>query len=666
MKRTILIAIGVILAAQFISTQAQPPGFGGPREGRGARSGGRGFGGFRGGFGGGSGERVEPEDLKFEQGVAMIPDRETFEKLSYQGPDVMIDGYLANLEFVKFIIENAGSDEAQVYWMNTENYRAHPHFMREVGIGRGAGLMRGAVTYMPRLKTPEGSPGLYVFDFEPNDSYTFEEVKFARDILVRQMPSLNGKLAFHPLPGNVRRYEQEKDKYAASDVPVHRDEDLYSNIGYLPLNIAESYGRLRILANDARPSPRDIVICKTLPNQMPRVAGVISEVRQTPLSHVNLRAVQDKVPNAFINQALEDKTVQQLMGKLVHYAVTEQGYTLREATKEEVNAHFERIRPSKPQDLVRDLDQKEIMPLTSIQFEDAESFGVKTTNLAVMHTFDFPEGTVPDGFGIPFYYYDQFMKHNRFYDLVDSIINNPQFKGSRDVQERELKKLRSLIKKGMMPGWMLSSLQSTHKAFPAGASVRCRSSTNNEDLPGFSGAGLYDSYTHKTDEGHLSKSIKQVYASLWNFRAFEEREFYRVDHKKVAMGVLLHLNFKGEQANGVAVTDDILYESEGNYYVNTQVGEDLVTNPDAEASPEEVLLAWWKRDGHEVVRKSQDGDQLLDEQQLDELRDRLARIHGRFRRLYKKSEDDQFAMEIEFKITKDGKLAIKQARPWAF
>jgi hypothetical protein len=57
---------------------------------------------------------------------------------------------------------------------------------------------------------------------------------------------------------------------------------------------------------------------------------------------------------------------------------------------------------------------------------------------------------------------------------------------------------------------------------------------------------------------------------------------------------------------------------------------------------------------------------LLTDDQLDELRSRLARIHGRFRDLYKKTEDERFAMEIEFKITKDGKLAIKQARPWVF
>ena len=54
------------------------------------------------------------------------------------------------------------------------------------------------------------------------------------------------------------------------------------------------------------------------------------------------------------------------------------------------------------------------------------------------------------------------------------------------------------------------------------------------------------------------------------------------------------------------------------------------------------------------------------DEQLAELRKRLARIHARFRDLYGKTGNDPFAMEIEFKITKDGVLAIKQARPWVF
>lgn len=706
-----------------VALQAQPPGGGG----------GRGMGGR---FSGGAGEKIDPEKLPFELGVASVPNREMFEKLSYQGP-MRMDEYLSGLEFVKFIIENAMTESPKVYWMNTQNIQAHPQFMGMVGMrggpgggggggrGRGPGgpvessrndsdtpkpadakpsesnsssntnsnsnansnsnssssaqtqssqtasqpqgrMMRGAVTWLPRLKSPDGTAGLYVFDFQPNDRFSFEEIKFARDCIVKTMPFVAGKIAFHPLSGNLPLYRSEKAKYDKSDVAVHLDDDIYGSIAYLPLNAGESFGRLTILDNKSLPSTRDIVICKTLPNQLPRVAGVITEERQTPLSHVNLRAVQDKIPNAFIGKALETPEIKNLVGKFVSYKVAGQGYKIREATPEEVDSYFKAHQPNSSFALKRDLSKTKILPLKEIQFSDSASFGVKTANIATMLGFDFPAGTVPDGAAIPFYFYDEFMKHNGFYEQVASMLNEPEFKQNRDVQAKKLEELRSTIRKGKMPEWMMTAIEETQKSFAAGTSIRCRSSTNNEDLPGFSGAGLYDSCTHKPNEGHLANSVKQIYASLWNDRAFEEREFYHIDHMQVAMGVLLHPNFSGEKANGVAVTDDILYQSKGNYYINTQPGEDLVTNPDEQSSPEEVLLGWWKRDGHKVVRKSASGEVLLGQDQLDELRERLARIHNRFRVLYGKSESERFAMEIEFKITKDGKLSIKQARPWVF
>lgn len=625
-------------------------------------------GGGRGGFGGEAGERIEPKDLSFDLGRAAIPDRATFESLSYQGPDVMRDSYLADLEFVKFIIEGIGEPGERVYFMNTNNHRAHPRFMPLVGIDRRNGI-RGAITYLPRLTAPDGTAGLYIIDFQPNDSYRFEEIEAVVNSLSAKMPILAGKVAFHPLNGNLRQYENDKAKYQAANLAVHLDEDLYQNIAYLPLNEAESFGRLRIMGNDARPSPRDIVVYKTLPNQMPRVAGVITEVRQTPLSHVNLRAIQDKIPNAFIQNALKDKQLASLIGEWVKFRVTPQGYYLEKASSAQVDNHFAAMRPKQEQQPPRNLEKKAIRALSEMEFSDADAFGVKASNLAAMLSFDLPKGMVPEGFAVPFSFYHDFMVHNDLYTDVEKLLGDSDLQEDADKLSDALKALRKKIRKASFPSSLERALAKVHGQFAPGTSVRCRSSTNNEDLPGFSGAGLYDSFTHNPDEGALSKTIRQVYSSLWNYRAFEEREFYRIDHKLAAMGVLLHPNYKDEQVNGVAVSDDILYETYGNYYVNTQIGEDLVTNPDKDSSPEEILLGWVERDGHEVVRESLAAPkygQLLSDAALKELRAALTIIHEGFRKLYGHDESHKFAMEVEFKVTKDGNLVIKQARPWVF
>ena len=164
-----------------------------------------------------------------------------------------------------------------------------------------------------------------------------------------------------------------------------------------------------------------------------------------------------------------------------------------------------------------------------------------------------------------------------------------------------------------------------------------------------------------------------MYASLWNFRAYEEREFYRIDHFAAAMGVLVHPNYPGEKANGVAVTDDPVYQTREQmgrrFYVNAQVGDDLVTNPEAESIAEEMLLHPSNARLDRVLRASNrvaDGASVLSPEHLDQLRAQLGTLHREFRRLYGKKAREQFAIEVEFKVTADGKLAIKQARPWVY
>ena len=171
----------------------------------------------------------------------------------------------------------------------------------------------------------------------------------------------------------------------------------------------------------------------------------------------------------------------------------------------------------------------------------------------------------------------------------------------------------------------------------------------------------------ETQEDGISKSLKQVYASLWNFRAFSERDFHRIDHLEAAMGVLVHPNYSDELVNGVAVSVDPAYGTDGSYYVNSQIGEDLVTNPDALSVPEEILLnSYGTPTVVAISNQVPPGQLLMSDDQLDQLRSHLAVIHDHFERLYNPASGEPFAMEIEFKITSDNILAIKQARPWIF
>ena len=164
------------------------------------------------------------------------------------------------------------------------------------------------------------------------------------------------------------------------------------------------------------------MVYEALPHELPRVAGIITTAPQTPLSHINLRAIQDGVPNAFIRDALDNPDIDSLLDNYVHYTVTEGGWTLRAATPAEVDAHYAASRPATDQTPQRDLSVTQITALRDIEFHDWKAFGVKAANVAVLRTLGFRDRTVPDGFAVPFHFYDEFMRHNGFYDDIEELL----------------------------------------------------------------------------------------------------------------------------------------------------------------------------------------------------------------------------------------------------
>ena len=610
------------------------------------------------------------EAIDFIDGATSIPDAETFMSLATVN-NVGWAPFLDDQLYVKFGILDRDTSEPKVYFINSNTYTIHASFWNGINASVNGDDSSGEIVFNPNDILPSGIIGTYSFNFSFGDAYNFEDTQRTYELLAASMPFLQNNMNhFIGQSSENNHISNYAEDFIDSRIDVVLETDVFAEVNYVPFHEAEGYGFFRHMQDlNETPGSRDIVLYDALPNSLPRVGGIITSVMQTPLSHVNLRAIQDNVPNAYIADPLSNNAISSLLGNYIYYKVESEQFEIREATLAEVNEWYEDLRPTEPQIPIRDLSITDIVPLDDIEFEMSTAFGAKCSNVATMRDFGFPEGTIPDGFGIPFYYYDEFMQFNNFYQEAQVILENPVFHNDINFRVERLKLFREDIKAAPMPQWMLDDLQAMHDGFPEGTAVRVRSSTNNEDLPGFSGAGLYTSKTQYPDEGHISKSIKQVYASMWNFRAYEERDFYRVDHFMAAMGVLCHLSFQNEQSNGVGISIDPIYDTEDTFYLNTQVGESLITNPEANSVPEEILLYEDPNQGggYLVLRLSNlvnPGELVMDQVYLDQMREYLSIIHDEFAILYDVVGAEGFAMDIEYKVTEEGQLIIKQARPW--
>lgn len=586
---------------------------------------------------------------------------------------------------VKFLITGVDTNSPRLYFLNTNKHIYHYYFAQSV-LGYTGSLnvfnndtyftdsrkfMAGSLIAYDHYGTP-GDPasGLYGMEFWPSDGVLLHNVAKAYALVSRALPWMNTRLAYHPAgttQEQLRKTEAAGWRTAAVDVIT--SEELFAATNYSVLNPGVSFGRLVVGGGTQAVTARDVVVLATVPADLSRVAGIITATPQTPLSHINLKAKQNQTPNAFLRDALTDPRVVALAGKNVRLEVAADGLDLRLATQAEADFYLDALRPAEMRFPGRDLSVTTIRALKDVPFSASRSVGAKAANAAELGRL-LPVGMSPDGFAVPFQFYDAFMKANGFYDQARAMMAESDFQSDPDIRNARLAAFRAAIRNATVPENLRASLGAVQSKFPAGIPIRCRSSTNNEDLPGFNGAGLYDSYTHRPDEGSLHKSVRKVWASLWNFRAFEEREFYRIDHFSAAMGVLLHANTDDEVANGVGVTKNLIDPSWRGYYVNVQKGEQLVTNPDGSVIPEEFLIAsLMGLTRYEIQHVSWSSLQpaqtsLLTTEQAYDLADRMSSVQSRFQGLYNAYGDPGFAMEIEFKITQDGKLYIKQARPW--
>ncbi len=464
-------------------------------------------------------------------------------------------------------------------------------------------------------------------------------------------------------------------------IPTIATDEVFRGQVYQPLNPGTAYGVLRFrktAALDGVPlAPTDLVVLDRVPNDVAMVAGIITAEFQTPLAHVAVLAQTRGTPNMGLRDAWDDPRLRGFADQLVKLEVGPQEFTISAGDPAAAQAYWDSLRPSAPQLPQHDSLTLPLFDVTRTTVANVVTIGAKAANLGEMYTVGVGTGhalPLPDRpLAIPFAHYARHLAAAGVLPLIDAVIADYQAGalGQGELEQR-LFAIRWQIYTAPVDPALLAQVTTLGRARWADTTkLRCRSSTNVEDLAEFTGAGLYTSAGVRLGDGDaaLGNAIKTVWASVWNPQAFVEREFYRVDQREVRMGVLVHPAQEDELANGVALTLNQFSDLRPAFYINSQLGDVSVTNPTGDATPEQILYyTWYEEPEYEVITRSslmpwaQDwpvADAILTDAELDELAGYLTDISTRIRVRYPGS-----AADVEWKLMPDRSILIKQARPF--
>jgi pyruvate,water dikinase len=607
-----------------------------------------------------------------------------FEALAWRPPDAAIPGAKSS----KTIVDTADSDA--LYFLNAETYPMHYAFAQKYLSGKGKPLVKDASSFSAReyfsptrrfllgaVTYYEGA-GVWAYEIAPYDTASADMVMRAWDLLVAAA-FFGPQLRFHPTSDAVALLLP----LLPERVKIVTTAELFAGMSFQPLNPGVAVGQLRFYqvqdleAQSAWVTPRDVAVLDAVPNDLSVVAGLITAELQTPLSHVNVLSQNRGTPNMALVGAQVDSKLKSLQNKWVRLTVTAFDWQIEEVTQAEADTWWASHKPGvvKVPDL--DLTVAELRDCTQVSATDTAIFGGKASNYGQL--CQIPTLPVPPAFAVPVFYYHQFALQNGLYDKVAALEADPKFVQDPAYHQAKLQELREFVLAAPLDPAFLQTLRARlDEKFP-NQRVRLRSSTNAEDLDGFTGAGLYTSKTWDPADptSVLEDQVRKVFASLWNDRAFEERAWRGIPNDRVAMALLVHRGFPTEDANGVALTNNLFDPMQPAFYINVQKGDTPVVRPPGDGVTAEQFLYFYAYPGQPITYLGQStlvgaGKTVLTVDQVHELGKQLVKVHEAFAPIYAKP-GKFYAMDVEFKFdTAPGdavsKVWIKQARPhqgWA-
>jgi hypothetical protein len=641
-------------------------------------------------------ECVLPKDAVDPEFAQQIGCQNDFDLLAADPYDASIPG----AHSAKTVIDRL--DKNALYFQNSDLYPIHWDFCSTHLSGTDGlpfvpelSTFNSTEYYSPDRRfilgavTRYDEPGVWVYEISPYDTADVDMITTAYR-LIRDNAFFGSDLLFHPTSTRIEKLIES----LPDDVKVITTDELYAGIDYQPLNLGTTTGLLTFHTAkevDGEYTPfRELVVLDEVPNDISIVAGIITAQFQTPLAHINVLSANRGTPNMALRDAQNNEQIKALQGKWVELTVDPFEWTIKEITEEEADAWWENHKPEpivvQPMDLsVTDLrDNLDIMDLSTTDLGTAiadsiPAFGAKATNYAVLEEAELAGEPVPiqNGFTIPMYYYNQFMEDNGLWDEIEGHMAESEW-SDPNYREKILTAFQDTLRSKPMRKDVVEAIRAKIiEKFP-GELARFRSSTNSEDLGTFTGAGLYISETGDPKLGGsgddtLEWAMKKVMAGIWNPRAFEEREYYSMNHLQVGMALLVAPNFPDEEANGVAVTNNIFDTSglEPAFYVNAQEGDEDVVTPDEGVLPDAYLQYFYYENQPVVYLQHStevpDGETVLTNQEIYTLGVALDAVQRWYAEAY--ADEGWYGLEVDWKF--DDKytpgtpeLFLKQARPY--
>ncbi|HEY1404103.1 MAG TPA: PEP/pyruvate-binding domain-containing protein, partial [Pyrinomonadaceae bacterium] len=541
-----------------------------------------------------------------------------------------------------------------IYYVNSKRYRFHKDFVN----GTYLSLERGREFFENNYLKPNRRFILGTLAYQtPLSRWTFEF--WEGDLIPAEQIKLTGETInrtfFEPVAFKPNSIKQDEASAGIAGLERISQSEIAREQEYQPLNVARGLGRIHIikkLDEHVEIGFNEILVLDEVPVTLPPVAGIITSQPSTPLSHINLLAKSWGVPNAYVRNASE--LLKEYDGWWVTFETKAGKYEIKRADNNALSEYQRRLKERRDIMTPRfDLSEKRLADLRQQRARMADAYGAKSANLGEVVNARLRGITVPNGFTIPIYYYDEFVKANKLEQPVYEMIEDQKFVHDPAYRRERLTEMRARIQGAKMQDELRAAVLKRVRAEYQGKGLFVRSSTNAEDLPKFNGAGLYATVPNVRDEEKLIEAIKTVWASVWNFEAYEARERAGIDHMKVYPAVLIQEGINADSAGVMITTDPYDDTNPGGIYISAKRGlgikvvegkkiaEQIIFRPRSQAvrvltrSDEESLLTFDGEGGVKEIPISGERAVLTDATVR-----RLARAAASIKRIFRGREQD--------------------------